>query len=115
MATTAFDKDFYTLMNNAVFGKTMENMRKRINVELVNTSKRLRKVCAKPNFQSFKIFNDDLVAVNMRETNIVLSRPIYAGFCILDLSKIYMYQFHYDFMKAKYGSKAQLLLLIRTP
>lgn len=66
MASTAFNKDFYKLMNNAVFGKTMENMRKRLNVELVNT-KRLKKVCAKPNFQSFKIVNDDLVAVNMKK------------------------------------------------
>jgi translation initiation factor IF-1 len=73
VATTAFDKDFYKLMYNAVLGKTMENMRKIINVELVNTSKRLRKVCAKPNFQSFKICNDDLVAVNLRKTNIVLN------------------------------------------
>lgn len=84
----------------------MENMRKRISVELVNTPKRLRKVCAKPNFQSFKICNEDLVAVNMKKTNIVLNRPIYAGFCILDISKVYMYRFHYDIM---YGTRAQLL------
>ncbi|XP_021341715.1 uncharacterized protein LOC110442433 [Mizuhopecten yessoensis] len=108
-ARNSFEKDFFKLMNNSVFGKTMENMRKRVSVELVNTPKRLRKVCAKPNFQSFKIFNKDLVAVNMKKTNIVLNRPIYAGFCILEVSKIFMYQFHYDFIKQKYGSKAELL------
>lgn len=109
LAQNDFEKDFFKLMNNAVFGKTMENMRKRISVELVNTPKRLRKVCAKPNFQSFKIYNEDLVAVNIKKTTIVLNRPIYAGFCILDISKLYMYRFHYDVMKAKYGTRAQLL------
>ncbi|XP_069109117.1 uncharacterized protein [Argopecten irradians] len=109
VARNDFEKDFFKLMNNSVFGKTMENMRKRVSVELVNTPKRLRKVCAKPNFQSFKIFNQDLVAVNMKKTNIVFNRPIYAGFCILEVSKIFMYQFHYDFIKQKYGSKAELL------
>ena len=108
-AETAFEKDFYKLMNNSVFGKTMENMRKRVNVELVHTKKRLHRVVAKPNFQSFKIFNKDLVAVNLRKTNIVLNRPIYAGFCILDLAKLLMFQFHYDFVKSTYGEKAQLL------
>ncbi|XP_061191773.1 uncharacterized protein LOC133200019 [Saccostrea echinata] len=108
-ATTDFKKDFYKLMNNYVFGKTMENMRKRVNVELVHTKKRLRKVCAKPNFQSFKIFNEDLVAVNLRKNNIVLNRPIYAGFCILDLAKLLMFEFHYDFVKSTYGEKASLL------
>ena len=66
-AKNNFEKDFFKLMNNSVFGKTMENMRKRVHVELVNTSKRLRKLCAKPNFQSFKIFNSDLVAVNLKK------------------------------------------------
>lgn len=82
-ALTDFEKDFYKLMNSSVFGETIENMRKRVNVELVHTKKRLRKVCTKPNFQSFKIFNEDLVAVNLRNSNIVLNRPIYAGFVFL--------------------------------
>lgn len=84
-------------------------MRKRVNVELVHTKRRLRKVCAKPNFQFFKIFNEDLVAVNLRKSNIVLNEPIYAGFCILDLAKLLMFQFHYDFVKSTYGDKASLL------
>ena len=108
-AQNDFEKDFFKLMNNSVFGKTMENMRKRVHVELVNSAKRLRKLSAKPNFQCFKIFNDDLVAVNLKKVNIVLNRPIYAGFCILDISKTFMYAFHYDYMRAKYGTKAQLL------
>ncbi|XP_033753067.1 uncharacterized protein LOC117336565 [Pecten maximus] len=109
LAKNDFEKDFFKLMNNSVFGKTMENMRKRVSVELVNTPKRLRKVCTKPNFQSFKIFNRDLVAANMKKTNIVLNRPIYAGFYILEVSKIFIFQFYYDFIKQTYGSKAELL------
>lgn len=96
-------------MNNAVFGKLMENMRKRMHVELVNTPKRLSKVCAKSYFQSFKVFNEDLVAVNLKMTNILLNRPIYAGFCVLDFSKVFMYQFHDGFMKQKYADKAETL------
>jgi len=108
-AKNAFEKELFKLLNNAVFGKFMENMRRRLNVELVNTPKRLRKVCAKPNFQSFKIFNEDLVAVNLKKTNIVLNRPTYIGLCILDISKVYMYQFHYDVIRANYGNRASLL------
>lgn len=109
LAQNDFEKDFFKLTNNAVFGKTMENMRNRVSVELVNTPKRLKKVCAKPNFQSLKISNNELVGVNMRKVNIVLNRPVYAGFCILDLSKIHMYRFHYSITKAKYGNNAKLL------
>ena len=67
-------------------------------------------MCAKPNFQYFKIFNKDMVAVNLRKTNIVLNHPIYARFCILDLAKLLMFQFHYNFVKSAYGDKASLLI-----
>ena len=103
------EKDFFKLMNNSVFGKTMENLRKRVNIELVNTQKRLRKLTAKPNFQSFKIFHEDLAAVHMKKVNIVLNRPTYVGLSILDISKLLMYDFHYNYMKAKYGQNAKLL------
>ena len=108
-ATNDFEKDFFKLMNNSVFGKTMENIFKRINVELVTSPKRMRKISAKPNFQSFKIFNEDLVAVNMKKTNLVFNKPTYVGFSILDISKIFMYRFHYDYIKATYGERASLL------
>lgn len=96
-------------MNNSVFGETMANMSKRENVELVHTKKSLRKVYAKLHFQSCKIFNEDVVAVNLRKSIIVLNRPIYAGFCILHLAKLLMFEFHYDFVKSNYGEKASLL------
>lgn len=107
-AINDFEKDFFKLMNNSIFGKTMENLRKRVNVKLVNTPKKLQKLTASPLFDSFRIFNNDLAAVNMKKPSLLLNRPIYVGFCILDLSKVLMYDFHYNFIKNKYGNKATL-------
>ena len=108
-AANDFEKDFYKLMNNSVFGKTMENLRKRVKVNLVNDKKRLTKLTAAPSFDYFRIFSEDLAAVNMKKTKLYLNRPIYVGFAILDLSKVLMYQFHYEYMKPKYDYKAKLL------
>jgi hypothetical protein len=108
-AKNTFEKDFYKLMNNSVFGKTMENLRKRTNVELVHTPKRMLKVAAKPSFDMFKIFNEDLVAVHLKKGQLTLNRPTYVGFCILDISKILMYSFHYDYIKPTYQEHAKLL------
>jgi hypothetical protein len=108
-AANDFQKYFYKLTNNAVFGKTMENLRKRVNVKLVNDKTKLTKLTARPSFDSFRIFSEDLAAVNMKKTKLYLNRPIYVGFTILDLSKVLMYQFHYEYMKQKYGANAMLL------
>ena len=108
-AANDFEKDFYKLMNNAVFGKTMENLRKRVNVKLVNDKAKLSKLTASPSFDSFRIFSEELAAVNMRKTKLYLNRPIYVGFTILDISKVLMYDFHYNYMKKKYASNAKLL------
>ena len=81
-ATTDFEKDFFKLMNNSVFGKTMEHIFNRLSVELVTSPKRMRKISTKPNFQSFKIFKDDLVAVNMKKTKLVFDKPTYVGFSV---------------------------------
>ena len=108
-ATNDFEKDFFKLMNNSVFGKTMENLRKRIDVKLVNSQSKARKLTSKPTFHAFKIFNEDLVAVHMLKQKLYLNRPIYVGFSILDLSKTLMYDFHYNHIKKTYGSLAQLL------
>ena len=96
-------------MNNSVFGKTMENLRKRVNVKLVNNPKKLTKLVSSPSFNSFRIFSEDLAAVNMHKTTLYLNRPIYVVFCILDLSKTLMYEFHYNHIKAKYDNNAKLL------
>ena len=108
-AKNAFEKDFFKLMNNSVFGKTMENIRKRVDVRLVTNEKKLLKMVAKPTYVSSKIFNENLVAVHKINETLTLNRPAYVGMCILDLSKTLMYDFHYNYIKQKYGSKAKLL------
>ena len=108
-ASNDFEKDFFKLMNNSVFGKTMENLRKRVNVKLVNDKVKLSKLIAQPSFDAFRIFSEDLAAVNVKKTKLYLNRPIYVGFAILDLSKHLMYDFHYNYLKEKYKSDARLL------
>ena len=107
--TTEFERDFFKLMNNSVFGKTMENIRNRIDVRLVTEEKELEKLVKKPNFDRINIFTGDLVAVHMKKTTIKLHKPIYLGMSILDLSKTLMYEFHYGYIKPKYGNNASLL------
>ena len=107
-AKNSFEKDFFKLMNNSVFGKTMENLRKRVNIELVTNEKRLNKLSAKPNYVSSKIFNENLVAVHTKKETLLLDKPSYVGMCILDLSKTHMYDFHYNYIKKKYPD-SQLL------
>ena len=109
-AKNNFEKDFYKLMNNSVFGKTMENIRNRVDVKLVNTEEKLRKLVAKPNLKGPpKIFSENLVSVHMKKTSLTMNKPVYLGMCILDLSKTIMYDFHYNYIKSKYGNKAKLL------
>ena len=86
-AKNAFEKDFFKLMNNSVFGKTMENIRKRVDVRLVTDEKKLLKYVSKPTYVSSKIFNENLVAVHKIKETLTLNRPAYVGMCILDLSK----------------------------
>ena len=104
-----FEKDFVKLMNNSVFGKTMENIRKRVDVRLVTDEKKLLKLTSKPTYVSSKIFNDNLVAVHKIKETLTLNRPAYVGMCILDLSKTLMHDFHYKYIKRNYKDKARLL------
>ena len=108
-AKNAFEKDFFKIMNNSVFGKTMENIRKRVDVRLVTDENKLLKMAAKPTYVSSKIFNENLVAVHKIKETLTLNRPAYVGMCILDLSKTLMYDFHYNYIKQKHDSKAKLL------
>ena len=108
-AKNNFEKDFFKLMNNSVFGKTMENIRNRVDVKLVNTEEKFKKLVAKPNFKSRKIFSENLISVHMKKTSLTMNKPVYLGMCILDLSKTLMCDFHYNYIKPKYGNKAKLL------
>ncbi|GBN22535.1 hypothetical protein AVEN_268168-1, partial [Araneus ventricosus] len=106
---SAFEKDFFKLMNNSVYGKTMENIRNRVDVQLVNDEKKAQKLVAAPTFKRFKIFDNELVGVERVKKCLTLDKPIYVGFVILELSKLIMYNFHYNVMKKEYGDKAELL------
>ena len=108
-ATNEFEKDFFKLMNNSVFGKTMENIRNRIDIKLVNNKKQAEKLSAKPNFNHCNIFNEDIVAIHMKRTILKFNKPVYLGMSFLDLSKALMYVFHYNYIKRKYGNKAKRL------
>ena len=108
-AKNPFEKDFFKVMNNSVVGKTMENVRKRVDVRLVTNEKKLLKLTSKPTYISSKIFNENLVAVHKIKEALTLNRPAYVGMCILDLSKTLMYDSHYNYIKKKYRDKAKLL------
>ena len=103
-----FEKDFFKLMNYAVFGKTMENVRKNKNIKLVTTFSRRNYLVSEPNYHTTKFFTYCLLAIQMRKTQILMYKPVYLGLSILDLSKTVMYEFRYDYVKPKYGENAKL-------
>ena len=109
LATNDFEKDFFKLGNNSVFGKTSEDETKRCTVELVTTVKRLKKLTCKKNLRGVRVFKDDLMSVHMVKTNVKITKPIYVGATVLDTSKIPMYNFHYNYIKKNYGNNAKLL------
>ena len=108
MADNPFDKDFFKLMNNAVFGKTMENIRKHRNIKLVTTDKKRNKLVSEPNYQTINYISKDLSIIEMKKTKIKMNKPVYLGLSILDISKILMYEFWYDYMKPKYDNDVNL-------
>ena len=101
-----FEKDFFKLMNNSVFGKTIENIRKRTDIKLATTQDQVERYIYKPNYTHRTTFSDNLVAIHMARTKLYFDKLVYLGFCILDLSKTLMYDFHYEYIKNKYGDKA---------
>ena len=107
-AKNDFEKDFYKLMNNSVFGKTMENIRKHRNIKLVNNEEEYLKNVMKPNFKSGTLLGPDLMGCEMGKVRVVMNKPVYLGQAILDLSKTIMYEFHYDHMIPKYGDRLKL-------
>ena len=104
-AANEFEKDFFKLMVNCVYGKTMENLRKRVNVKLVNNSEGYVTCVSRPTFVSQKIVSKNLVAIHKVKPVLLLNKPIYVGFCVLELSKLLMYDFHYNYFKVNYDVK----------
>ena len=106
--TNDFEKDFFKLMNNAVFGKTMENVRKHRDIKLVKTDKKRNKLVSEPNFHTMKLIDNNLAIIEMKKVKVKMNKSIYLGLSILDISKITMYEFWYDYVKFKYEDKARL-------
>ena len=97
--TSGFEKDFFELLNNSVFRKTMENVRQRQDIRLVTDPVQGLKLASRPTFQSFKIVNKNLTVVKLMKSHILMNKPTYIGMCVLDLSKLLMCDFHYNVIK----------------
>ena len=108
IAKNDFEKDFFKLMNNAVFGKTMENVRKYRDIKFVTTDKKGNKLVSEPNYHTINLISENLSIIEMRKTKVKMNKPIYLGLSILEISKLLMYEFWYDYMKPKYGENVKL-------
>lgn len=112
-ANNDFEKDYYKYMNNAIYGKCLENIRQRTDIRLVNRwiggEKNARNLIAQPNFKKCVIFDENLVSIEMQKTHVMMNKPIIVGMCVLELSKVVMYSFLYDYIKRKYGQDAALV------
>ena len=106
-----FEKDFFKLMNNAVFGKTMENVRKNRDIKLVTADKKRSKLVSEPNYHTMNYISEDLSIIEMKRTKAKINKPTYLGLSILEISKILMYELWYDYMKPKYGNNVKLCFM----
>ena len=109
-----FEQDFFKLINNAVFGKTMENVRKHRDIKLATTNKKRRNyLVPDPNYHTTKFFTENILAIETKTTEILMNKLVYLGLSILELSKILIYEFWYDYVKkTKYGKKAELCYMV---
>lgn len=105
----ALEQNFDKLMNNSVYGKTIENVRNYVEIRLVTKEKELQKLIGMPIYKSQTIFDENLVVVHMQHTKVLFDKPIYVGVAILDLNKTLMYDFHYEYMQKKYGERAEMM------
>ena len=108
LARNDFEKDLFKLMNNSVFGKTMENIRKHREIKLVTMDKKRSKLVSEPNYHTINLISEDLSIIEMKKTKVKMNKPIYLGLPILEISKILMYEFWYDYMKPKYNDNVRL-------
>ena len=103
-----FEKDLFELMNNSVFGKITENIRKHKDIKLVTKDRKGSKLVSEPNYHTINLISEDLSIIEMNKTKVKMNKPIYLGLSILEISKILMYEFWYDYMKPKYNSNVKL-------
>ena len=108
LAKNDFEKDLFKLMSNSVFGKTMENIRKHREIKLVTTDKKRSKLVSEPNYHTVNLISEDLSYIELKKTKVKMNKPIYLGLSILEISKILMYEFWYDYMKPKYNDNVRL-------
>ena len=108
LAKNDFEKDLFKLMNNSVFGKTMENIRKHRDIKLVTTDKKRSKLVSEPNYHTINLISEDLSIIQMKKSKVKMNKPIYLGLSILEISKTLMYKFWYDYMKPKYNNDVKL-------
>ena len=108
MKKTILRKDFFKLMNNSVFGKTIENVRNHRDIKVVRDDEKRRKLVSEPNYHTATHFSENLIVIEMKKTTLILNKPIYLGQAILDISKTLMYEFWYDYLKLKYQEKIKL-------
>ena len=104
-STNESDNNFLKLMNNAANGKTMENMTKRVKIRIVKNGKDIIKYKSKPTCVRWNIYDKKLVAIHEKKTCLILNKPIYIGFTVLEISKWKMYNFHYNFMIRKFNTR----------
>ena len=107
-AQNEFEQNFFKLMNDSGFGKTLENVRNHGDIKLVTSYRRRKQLAAEPNYHSHKTFSEHLMAVKMKKIRVKMTKPLYLGMSILDISKILMYKFWYDCFNLKYGDRAKL-------
>ena len=107
-AKNDFKKDFFKLMNNSIFGKTMENVKNHRDIKLATINEKRNKLVSETNYHTTKHFSEDLMAIEMRKIKVVMNKPVYLSQAILDISKTLMYEFWYDYIKPKYQEKAPL-------
>jgi hypothetical protein len=107
--TSEFEKDFFKLMNNAVYGKTIENVLKRQDIKFCCERKKALRYVKKINFKRETIFTKNLVAIHMNRLQVKYNKPIYAGFCVLEMSKWRMFKFVYEYLKPKWGDKVEVV------
>ena len=111
IAKNDFQKDFFKLMNNAVFGKTMENVRKHRDIKLVTTDKKRSKLVSEPNYHTINLISENLSITELRRTKVKMNKRKYVELPILEISKILMYEFLHDYMKPKYGDNVKLCFM----